>query len=113
MCPLYCTQRAAVRSHGEGKDIKLVWYRGASTAQPNRYTGKCAYEVSKVKLAEALWPALLKKIQLAMVTEDAPVPEIVKVITDAYRTAQQRRHLSFVVTEVPDDTGNSSGPGSE
>jgi hypothetical protein len=38
-----------------------------------------------------------------MVTEDAPVPPIMQVISDAYHLAQQRRYLSFVLTEVPDD----------
>jgi len=94
----------------EGKDIKLVWYRGGPTTQPNRWTGKWEYEVSKVKLAEALWPTLLRKIQLAMVMEDAPVPPIMQVISDAYHLAQQRRYLSFVLTEVPDDV---AGPDSE
>ena len=94
----------------KGKDIKFVWYRGGPTAQPNRWTGKWEYEVSKVKLAEALWPTLLRKIQLAMVTENAPVPPIMQVINDAYHLAQQRRYLSFVLTEVPDD---AAGPGSE
>jgi hypothetical protein len=94
----------------EGKDIKLVWYRGGPTAQPNKWTGKREYEVSKVKLAEALWPTLLRKIQLAMVTENAPVPPIMQVINDAYRLAQRRRYLSFVLTEAPDD---ATGPDSE
>lgn len=102
----------AALSHwrSEGKDIKLVWYRGGPTAQPNRWTGKWEYEVSKVKLAEALWPTLLRKIRLAMVTEDAPVPPIMQVISDAYHLAQQRRYLSFVLTEVPDD---GAGPDRE
>ena len=91
----------------QGKDIKLVWYRGGPTAQPNRWTGKWEYEVSKVKLAEALWPALLRKIQLAMAAEDAPVPPIMQVIADAYHLAQQRRYLSFVITEVPDQASDS------
>lgn len=93
----------------EGKDIKLVWYRGGPTAQPNRWTGKWEYEVSKVKLAEALWPTLLRKIQLAMVTESAPALPIMQVISDAYYLAQQRWYLSFVLTEVPDDV---AGPDS-
>jgi hypothetical protein len=68
---------------GEDKDIKLVWYRGGPTAQPNKWTGKWEYEVSKVKLAEALWPTLLRKIQLAMVTENAP--------RSAHHAGRQRR----------------------
>ena len=95
---------------GEDKDIKHVWYRGGPTAPPNRLTGKWEYEVSKVKLAEALWPALLRKIQLAMVTDDAPVPPIMQVINDAYHLAQHRRYLSFALTEVPDDV---AGPDSK
>ena len=94
----------------EGKDIKNVWYRGGPTAQPNRWTGKWEYQVSKVKLAEALWPILLRKIQIAMVTDDAPVPPIMQVINDAYHLAQQRRYLSFALTEEPDD---AAGPDSK
>ncbi len=94
----------------EGKDIKNVWYRGGPTVQPNRWTGKWEYQVSKVKLAEALWPILLRKIQLAMVTDDAPVPPIMQVINDAYHLAQQRRYLSFALTEEPDD---AAGPDSK
>ena len=97
---------------GQGKDIKLVWYRGGPTDQPNRWTGKWEYEVSKVKLAEALWPTLVQKIQFALVTEHAEVPPIMQVISDAYRIAQQRRYLSFVITEVPDQPdGSEAGPG--
>jgi hypothetical protein len=44
------------------------------------------------------------------VTEDAPVPPIMQVINDAYHLAQQRRHLSFALTEVPAD---EAGPDSE
>jgi hypothetical protein len=86
----------------EGKDIKFVWYRGRPTSQPNRWTGKWDYEPSKVKLAEALWPALLKKVQLCMATKDAPVPPIAAVINDAYHVAQQWRYVSYLLTEVPD-----------
>lgn len=85
------------------QDIKYVWLKGRWDDQANRLTGKWAYEVSKTKLAEALWPALLRRVQLAMVAEDAPVPAIMKVVIDAYRIAQQRRYLSFVLTEVPED----------
>jgi hypothetical protein len=49
----------------------------------------------------------LQKIQLAMVTDDAPVPPIMQVIRDAYRVAQQRRYLSFVLTEEPTPTGDA------
>jgi len=95
---------ALMHWRGEGKDIKNVWYRGGPTTQPNKFTGKWEYEVSKVKLAEALWPTLLRKIQLAMVTDDAPTPLIMQVINDAYHLAQQGRYLSFALAEVPKDT---------
>ena len=41
---------------------------------------------------------------------DAPVPPIMQVINDAYHLAQQRRYLSFALTEVPD---NAAGPDSK
>ena len=50
---------------------------------------------------------MLRKIQLAMAAEDAPVPPIMQVIADAYHLAQQRRYLSFVITEVPDQASDS------
>jgi hypothetical protein len=85
------------------QDIKYVWLKGRWDDQANRLTGKWAYEVSKTKLAEALWPTLLRKIRLAMVAEDVPVPTIMEVVSDTYHLAQQRRYLSFVLTEVPED----------
>ena len=75
-------------SRGRRKEIKEVW-------------GRWEYKVSKVQLAAALWPALLRKIQLCKTMEDAPVPPIVQVISDAYHLAQQWRYLSFILTEVP------------
>ena len=45
-----------------------------------------------------------------MVTDDAPVPPIMQVINDAYHLAQQRRYLSFALTEEPDD---AAGPDSK
>jgi hypothetical protein len=75
-------------------------------------TSRWGYEVSKVRLAEALWPTLLGKIQLWLTTQGASVPPIVKVISDAYHLAQQWRYLSFILTEVPgvqtdDDTSDA------
>jgi len=78
------------RTRTRGKDIKEVW-------------GQWDYKVSKVKLADALWPALLQKIQLRMTTSGAPIPPIAAVINDAYREALRRRDISFVLTELPDD----------
>jgi hypothetical protein len=86
----------------EGKEIKLVWYRGGPTTQPSRWTGKWEYEVSKLKLAEALWPALLRKIQRAMVTEDAPVPPIMRLC----RRIMVRRQL----VQCLDDGDRHAGP---
>lgn len=74
-------------SRDRGRDIKEVW---------NRWE----YKVSKVKLAEALWPTLLKKIQLCMTTEGAPVPPIAAVINDAYHIALLWRDQSYDLTET-------------
>jgi hypothetical protein len=93
----------------EGKDIKFVWYRGGPTDQPNRHTGKWDYEPSKVKLAEALWRTLLKKIQLCVAAEGAPVPPIAAVINDAYHVAQRWRYVSYLLTEVPDASDDQPG----
>lgn len=82
-------------------DIKRVWTSGRWDETSQRMTGKWTPEPSKVDLAKALWPTLLRKVQLAMVAEDALVPPIMEAIIDAYRIAQQRRYLSFVITEVP------------
>jgi hypothetical protein len=84
---------------GESKDIKLVWFKGRPTSQHNRFTGKWGYEVSKVKLAEALWPTLERKIEQVKADANAPVPPIAGVVNDAYHLAQQWRYLSFILTE--------------
>jgi hypothetical protein len=76
-------------TRSRGKDIKEVWSRWE------------AYKVSKVKLAEALWPTLLRHIQLCMTTEGAPVPPIAAVISDAYSVALSWRDQSYVLTETP------------
>jgi hypothetical protein len=76
-------------SRDRGRDIKEVWSRWE-------------YKVSKLKLAEALWPTLLAKIHALKTTEGAPVPPIVQLVSDAYHLAQQWRYLSYLITEVPD-----------
>ncbi len=76
------------RSRDRGRDIKEVWSRWE-------------YKVSKVKLAEALWPTLLHKIQLCMTTKDVFVPPIAAAISDAYHVALQWRDQSYVLTETP------------
>ena len=44
------------------QDIKRVWTSGRWDEHAKKMTGKWAYEVSKVRLAEALWPVLEQKI---------------------------------------------------
>lgn len=87
-------------------DIKRVWLSGRRDEQANKTTGRWEYGVSKVQLAEALWPTLVRKIQLYMAMENAPVPPIVQVISDAYHLAQQWRYISYILTEVPGDPVN-------
>jgi antitoxin component HigA of HigAB toxin-antitoxin module len=96
---------------GRQQDFKRVWTSGRWDEQARRMTGKWEYEVSKVRLAEVLWPTLLEKIQLCLTAPGAPVPPIVKVISDAYQLAQQWRYLSFILTEVPD--GQTEGATSD
>lgn len=91
-------------------DIKRVWASGRWDETSKQMTGKWTPEPCKVDLAKALWPTLVRKIQLAMVMETAPVPPIMQVVRDAYQMAQQRRYKSFVVTEVPEDAQHDSGP---
>jgi hypothetical protein len=66
------------------KDIDEVWSRWS-------------YKVSKVKLANALWPTLEQKIERAKADSTAPIPEIVDVVQHAYFTAQRWRYKSFVL----------------
>jgi hypothetical protein len=91
----------------KGKDIKRVWESGRWIEQSRSMTGKWTPEPSKVKLAEALWPVLLRKVQLCMAMKDAPVPPIAAVINDAYHVAQQWRYLSYLLNEVPETPNDS------
>lgn len=91
------------------KDIKRVWESGRWIEQSGSMSGKWTPEPSKVKLAEALWPLLLRNVQLCMAIEKAPVPPIAAVINDAYHVAQQWRYLSFLLTEVPDSVDDTPG----
>jgi hypothetical protein len=84
-----------------GDDIKRVWKSGRLDAQTGRMTGEWEYNVSKTKLAEALWPELKAKIEHCQVDADALVPEIVTVVRDAYHLAQRWRYLSFVLSQAP------------
>jgi hypothetical protein len=83
------------------KDIKRVWESGRWDKQRQTVTGKWTYEVSKTKLAEALWPTLKAKIDRCRIDAKAPVPEIVEVVQDAYHLAQRWRYPSFVLSEDP------------
>lgn len=84
------------------KDIKRVWESGRWDEASRQMTGKWTSEPSKVKLAQALWPTLLRKVQLCMAMKDAPVPSIAAVINDAYHVAQRWRYVSYLLTEVPE-----------
>lgn len=90
-------------------DIKGVWGGGRWDAQAKRMTGKWGYQVSKVALADALWPTLEKKIERARADAKAPVPPIAQVINDAYHVAQQWRYPSFILTEASDTAAASAG----
>ncbi|WP_410675537.1 hypothetical protein [Amycolatopsis sp. cmx-4-68] len=68
-------------------DVKYVWERWN-------------YKPSKVDLAQALWPALRRKIQRCRAGDDVIVPEIVAVVEEAYFTAQHWRYPSFALSAV-------------
>jgi hypothetical protein len=87
---------------GQNKDIKRVWESGRWDDVRGTVTGPWEYEVSKIKLAEALWPTLKAKIDRCRVDAEAPVPEVVEVVQDAYRLAQRWRYPSFALSEDPD-----------
>jgi hypothetical protein len=86
----------------KGTDIKRVWESGRWIEQTKTVSGKWTPEPSKVALAEALWPTLLKKIQLCVASKGAPVPPIAAVVNDAYHVAQQWRYVSYLLTEAPE-----------
>ncbi|TVT20707.1 hypothetical protein LWP59_33865 [Amycolatopsis acidiphila] len=79
--------RKRARSGHHNVDIKNVWW-------------DWNYEPSKVNLAEQLWPVLKQKIDRCREDEEAPIPEIVRVVEKAYRTALHWRDESFVLTAV-------------
>ena len=87
---------------GQNKDIKRVWESGGRDEERRTVTGPWAYEVSKTKLAEALWPTLKVKIDHCRVDADALVPEVVEVVQDAYHLAQRWRYLSFALSQDSD-----------
>ncbi|WP_409463231.1 hypothetical protein [Amycolatopsis sp. GA6-003] len=79
--------RARARTGHRNVDIKNVWW-------------DWNYEPSKVALAEQLWPVLKQKIDRCREDDGAPIPEIVRVVEKAYRTALHWRDVSFVLTAV-------------
>jgi hypothetical protein len=87
-----------------GQDIKRIWRSGRWDEQQQRTTGKWEYSVSKTKLADTLWPVLRAKIDRCRVDAEAPVPEIVQVVQDAYHLAQRWRYQSFLLSEDPDSS---------
>lgn len=90
------------------KDIKRVWESGRWDEQSQTIVDKWSYDVSKTKLAEVLWPTLKDKIDQCRADAEAPVPEIVEVVEDAYHLAQRWRYLSFALSEDPDRSVLSS-----
>jgi hypothetical protein len=72
-------------------------------------TGKWRYEVSKVKLAEALWPTHEQKIDQLKADTKCSGPAHRWVINDAYHVTQQWRYPSFVLTEAPDAPDEQQG----
>ncbi len=94
------------------KDIKRVWESGWWDEQRQAVTGPWAYQVSKTKLAEAMWPTLKVKIDQCRVDTDVAAPQIVEVVQEAYRLAQRWRYRSFALSEDPgaDRSSGSSAP---
>jgi hypothetical protein len=58
-------------------------------------------------LAEALWPALERKIERLLADPEAPIPPIVQVVRDAYQRAEHRRQIPFTLTEEPPPIGGA------
>lgn len=88
-------------------DIKRVWESGRWDERSETVTGRWEHSVSKPALARALWPTLKAKIDRCRIDADAPLPEIVQVVGDAYHLAQRWRYLSFVLSEVSDTAAPS------
>jgi hypothetical protein len=87
---------AIAEVRARGKDIKAVWSRWD-------------YQPSKVELASALWPVLERKIKVRIADPNAPTPEIAEVAYEAYTTAQQWRHHSFVLAAIKENDDKHVG----
>jgi hypothetical protein len=83
---------------GRSEDIRRVWDSGRWYEKQKRPSGEWDYKVSKTKLADALWPVLEQRIDAARSDPDASVPPMVQAVVDAFRTAQNWRYKSFVLT---------------
>lgn len=81
------------------RDIKCVWESGRWDPDMNRPSGKWDYEVSKLKLAEALWPTLERKIELALDDPCLTLPPIASILSRAYKMAQIWKYGPFMLFE--------------
>jgi hypothetical protein len=75
---------AAVRAAGD--DVKVVWDESWLPMKPK-----------KPELADALWPALQRKIDATLRSETAEVPMIAQVVHEAYMLAQETSYGTFVI----------------
>jgi len=73
----------AVRERGD--DIKKVW-DATWTPKP-----------TKPELAEALWPALRAKLDVAMRSDSGEIPPVAEVVARAYRLAQQSNYGTYII----------------
>jgi hypothetical protein len=80
---------ALEQGHKHRQDIKQVW----SSWRP---------KVSKIKLADALWPVLAKRIDAA-IRGEADAPPIAVIAEKAYLLAQQYRHVHVVLRAADGD----------
>jgi hypothetical protein len=92
------------RSHN--KDIKRIWESGCWDEERRTVTGPWEDEVSKTKLAEALWPTLSAKIDLCRIDAEPPLPEIVEV-AQAPTLVQRWRYPAFAVSQDPEGAAAS------
>lgn len=81
-----------------GLDIKKVWNR-SWYPQP-----------SKVTLAEALWPALMTKIDDTPWSEVAPIPAVAELVHEAYLLAQRSRIGTIVIRAASAVSAEDTSP---
>jgi hypothetical protein len=83
-------EASLVEVRNRNRDIKEVW-------------SSWDYKVSKGRLAEALWPALERRIVRLRAGDDLPVPEIAEIVNHAYLTASRWRYGSFILRARTDE----------